>query len=42
LNFNLNTFGQEELIKEKGLVIFSLKDKNLWQKDKSILYIIYK
>jgi ASC-1-like (ASCH) protein len=29
LNFNLNTFGQEELIKEKGLVIFSLKDKNL-------------
>jgi ASC-1-like (ASCH) protein len=29
LNFNLNTFGQEELIKEKGLVIFSLKEKKL-------------
>ncbi|MFZ3054769.1 MAG: DUF3850 domain-containing protein [Minisyncoccales bacterium] len=29
LNFDLNTFGQEELIKEKGLVVFSLKDKNL-------------
>jgi ASC-1-like (ASCH) protein len=29
LNFNLNTFGQEELIKEKGLIVFSLKDKKL-------------
>lgn len=27
LNFNLNTFGQEDLIKEKGLVVFSLKEK---------------
>jgi ASC-1-like (ASCH) protein len=27
LKFNLNTFGQEDLIKEKGLVVFSLKEK---------------
>ena len=29
LNFDLNTFGQKDLIEEKGLVIFSLKDKKL-------------
>jgi hypothetical protein len=26
LNFKLNDFGQEDLIKEKGLVVFSLKN----------------
>jgi len=29
LNFKLNTFNQEELIKEKGLVVFSLKNKKI-------------
>ena len=29
LDFKLNTFGQEELIKEKGLVVFSLKNKKI-------------
>lgn len=29
LNFKLNTFKQEELIKEKGLIIFSLKELRL-------------
>ena len=29
LKFKLNDFGQEELIKEKGLVVFSLKDKKI-------------
>ncbi len=27
LNFKLNDFGQEELIKEKGLIVFSLEDE---------------
>ncbi|MFZ3057796.1 MAG: DUF3850 domain-containing protein [Minisyncoccales bacterium] len=29
LKFKLNDFGQEELIKEKGLVVFSLKNKKI-------------
>jgi hypothetical protein len=29
LDFKLNTFGQEELIKEKGLIVFSLKNKEI-------------
>lgn len=28
LNFGLNTFGQEELIKEKGLIVLGLKNNN--------------
>lgn len=29
LHFKLNDFNQEELIKEKGLVVFSLKNKKI-------------
>jgi hypothetical protein len=29
LKFKLDTFNQEELIKEKGLVVFSLKNKKV-------------
>ncbi|MFZ2390372.1 MAG: DUF3850 domain-containing protein [Minisyncoccales bacterium] len=29
LKFKLNDFGQEEMIKKKGLVIFSLKNKKI-------------
>lgn len=29
LKFKLNDFGQEDLIKEKGLVVFSLRDKKI-------------
>lgn len=29
LKFKLNDFGQEDLIKEKGLVVFSLKNKKI-------------
>ncbi|HNY35907.1 MAG TPA: DUF3850 domain-containing protein [Candidatus Pacearchaeota archaeon] len=29
LKFKLNDFGQEELIREKGLVVFSLKNKKI-------------
>lgn len=29
LRFKLNDFGQEELIKEKGVIVFSLKKKKI-------------